>query len=113
MATIAGDADLRTRDRLLLVLKKRGPQTAGELARRLAITAAAVRQHLAVLEADDVIEGRAQPSGVGRPARRFALTEVAEARFPDAHFAFAPPEGAQKVNFVQLNEPRGEPGDAR
>jgi predicted ArsR family transcriptional regulator len=85
MSPRAARADLRTRDRLLLTLKTRGPRTPGELARRLGLTAAAVRQHLAKLEAEGLVDARAEVAGVGRPARRFSLTATAESRFPDAH----------------------------
>jgi predicted ArsR family transcriptional regulator len=81
----AAEDELRTRDRLLLVLKKRGPHTAGELAGRLGVTPEAVRQHLAQLEDEGLVGARSEPSGVGRPARRFSLTQDAEACFPDAH----------------------------
>ena len=85
MSRISPDADLRTRDRLLLTLKTRGPRTAAELAQRLSVTSAAVRQHLGQLEEEGLVRARAVREGVGRPARRFALTAAAESRFPDAH----------------------------
>ena len=85
MALVLGHEVPDRDDRLLLVLKKRGPHTAGELGRRLGVTPAAVRQHLAQLEDEGFVAARSEPSGVGRPARRFSLTKDAEARFPDAH----------------------------
>jgi predicted ArsR family transcriptional regulator len=72
-------------ERLLARLKTRGPQTAGELGAALGITGEAVRQQLAKLAAEALVEGRAEPRGVGRPAQVWALTEAGNARFPDTH----------------------------
>jgi len=76
---------LRARDRLLFDLKRRGAQTAGELAARLGVTAVAVRQHLVALEAEGLVGVGDMRRGVGRPAQLWALTADAAARFPDTH----------------------------
>lgn len=72
-------------DRLLLALKTRGPQTAADLATTLGVTGEAVRQQLAKLTADGLVEANAEPRGVGRPPQRWCLTARGNARFPDAH----------------------------
>jgi predicted ArsR family transcriptional regulator len=72
-------------ERLLVLLKTRGPQTAGELGAALGVTAEAARQQLVRLSAEGLVEATARPRGVGRPAQRWALTEKGHARFPDAH----------------------------
>ena len=75
----------RARDRVLLQLKTRGTQAAAQLARRLAITPMAVRQHLAALEAEELVVWEDQRRGVGRPTRIWSLTPRAAERFPDTH----------------------------
>lgn len=75
----------RTTDRLLYGLKAAGAQTAATLARRLEITAAAVRQHLDGLASERLVEHEDRREGVGRPRRYWSLTERGHARFPDNH----------------------------
>jgi predicted ArsR family transcriptional regulator len=75
----------RTRDRVLYWLKTKGPETAAALARRLGVTAMAVRQHLYQLRADGLVGYRDERRKVGRPARIWRLTDKAAARFPDSH----------------------------
>ena len=79
------DSRSRARDRVLLQLKTKGAQTAAQLARRLAVTPMAIRQHLAVLEAEDLVGHSEAPRSVGRPARLWSLTSAAAQRFPDSH----------------------------
>jgi predicted ArsR family transcriptional regulator len=75
--------------RVLLVLKTKGPQTAGRIARQLGITTMAVRQHLAVLEAKLLIDFTEQRRKVGRPARLWRLTSDADDQFPNCHAELA------------------------
>lgn len=75
----------RTTDRLLHALKATGSQTATTLARRLDVTAVAVRQHLDNLAADDLVAHEDRREGVGRPRRYWRLTDAGHARFPDNH----------------------------
>jgi predicted ArsR family transcriptional regulator len=72
-------------DRLLLLLKTRGPQTAAGLGTVLGVTGEAARQQLAKLGAEGLVEATAEPRGVGRPAQVWCLTAKGNARFPDAH----------------------------
>ena len=88
----AGADDGRTRDRVTGLLLQHGPQTAAELAARLAISPAAVRRHLDALLATGRVEERlggpgssTAHRGRGRPARRFFLTESGRAAFPHAY----------------------------
>jgi predicted ArsR family transcriptional regulator len=78
----AGD---KTGDRILYLLKSKGPQSAAQLARRLDITAMAVRQHLYGFSRDGLVEFTEQRGPVGRPVRVWRLTQRAAARFPDSH----------------------------
>ena len=72
-------------DRLLVLLKTRGPQTAADLGKATGVTGEAARQQLVRLAADGLVVATAEPHGVGRPAQVWALTEAGNARFPDAH----------------------------
>lgn len=81
----APDARSRSADRILHALKSAGPQPAAAIARRLAITAVAVRQHLARLRADGLVAFEDRRASVGRPKRIWSLTAAGHARFPDSH----------------------------
>jgi predicted ArsR family transcriptional regulator len=72
-------------DRLLALLKMRGPQTGADLAAALGVTGEAARQQLAKLAEGGLVESSAEPRGVGRPAQVWALTAAGHARFPDTH----------------------------
>jgi predicted ArsR family transcriptional regulator len=72
-------------DRLLGVIKRRGPQRAADLAAALGITAEAVRQQLLHLEQAGLIRSEAVQGNVGRPSRLWHLTSDGHARFPDTH----------------------------
>jgi predicted ArsR family transcriptional regulator len=72
-------------ERLLLLLKMRGPQTAADLGSALATTAENARQQLARLAAEGLAESRAERRGVGRPVQLWQLTATGHARFPDTH----------------------------
>jgi len=72
-------------ERLLLALKMRGPQTTAVLARSLGITGEAVRQQLARLTEEALVEASSEPRGVGRPAHVWRLTGAGDRRFPDTH----------------------------
>lgn len=74
-----------SRERILHLLKTKGPQTAAALARRLGMTAVAARQHLELIQADGLVAYDEAPKGVGRPAREWRLREKAMALFPDSH----------------------------
>ena len=73
------------KERILHLLKTKGPKAAADLARTLKVTAMAVRQHLAVLEEEGLVSYEEERKGVGRPRRVWRLTPEAAARFPDSH----------------------------
>ncbi len=79
------DPDAPARDKVLFQLKTKGPQTAGDLARRLGVTAMAIRQHLQRLEDEGLAAFQEERRPVGRPAKVWRPTERAEGRFPDSH----------------------------
>src|ERR1700756_3022777 len=72
-------------DRLLFLLKTRGPQTAGDLGTRLQITPEAARQQLLRLSDEGLVCAKSEVRGVGRPAQVYHLMPAAQRRFPDTH----------------------------
>jgi predicted ArsR family transcriptional regulator len=72
-------------ERILFLLKTRGPLTAAALAKLLRITPMGVRQPLARLAGEDYVSHADVRNGVGRPKRHWQLTSKATARFPDSH----------------------------
>lgn len=72
-------------DRLLVLLKTRGPQTAAELGLALGITGEAARQQLVRLATDGLVLATSEPRGVGRPVQIWNLTAAGNGRFPDGH----------------------------
>jgi predicted ArsR family transcriptional regulator len=72
-------------ERLLGLIKRRGPQRAADLAAALSITPEAARQQLVRLSEEGLVVGRLERGAVGRPAQLWALSPTGEARFPDAH----------------------------
>jgi predicted ArsR family transcriptional regulator len=76
-------------DRLLFLLKTRGPQTAAQLATALKITGEAVRQQLLRLSEEGLVGATAEPRGIGRPSQIYRLAPAAQKRFPDTHAELA------------------------
>lgn len=75
-----------TADRILMLVKTRGPLATAELARVLELTPEAARQQVQKLVQGGLLDGRQAPiAGAGRPRQRWALTEAGHRRFPDAH----------------------------
>ncbi len=72
-------------DRLLVLLKTRGPQTAADLGQALGTTGENARQQLMKLAGDGLVETEAVARGVGRPSQFWRLTDRGHARFPDTH----------------------------
>jgi predicted ArsR family transcriptional regulator len=72
-------------DRLLFLLKTRGPQPAAQLAAALEITPEAVRQQLLRLSQEGLVSATTETRGVGRPSQVYSLTPEAQRRFPDTH----------------------------
>lgn len=82
---MSSDIHRSGRERVLFVLKTKGAQTAAQVAKQLGVTTMAVRQHLAVLQAEDLVDFVDERRPVGRPARLWQLTAKAYDRFPDCH----------------------------
>ncbi|EFO81355.1 regulatory protein ArsR [Oscillochloris trichoides DG-6] len=71
-----------TRQSILQLLRRHGQMTALELSESLCIGAVGVRQHLATLERDGLVEIAGLRRNVGRPSHLYMLTTEAEGRFP-------------------------------
>ena len=82
-------AEKRSRRLLIDSLKQDGPQDAASLARRLGVSAMAVRQHLYDLQAEGLVTHEAEARPLGRPAKLWALTPAADRFFPDGHADFS------------------------
>jgi predicted ArsR family transcriptional regulator len=72
-------------NRVLYVLKSRGPSGTSTLAHALGITEVGARQHLAKLHGEGLVAFDDQAGEVGRPKRMWRLTAKGHARFPDTH----------------------------
>ncbi len=72
-------------ERILYLLKTRGPQTAASLAGELGMTSMGARQHLQKLESRGLVAHFERAEQVGRPRHYWQLTDAAQARFPDRH----------------------------
>jgi len=79
-----------TRTAILREIKNRGVASQSELSDALGITREAVRQHLATLEAQGVIEHESLPSpGRGRPVQGYRVTGSGEHQFPKFYDALS------------------------
>jgi len=76
---------MSTSDRILLQLKMRGPQTAQALSEQLGLTSMGVRRHLDGALENGLVDCQDSGGKVGRPVRRWHLSETGHARFPDRH----------------------------
>jgi predicted ArsR family transcriptional regulator len=74
-----------TRQRIIEFLKEKRQATVEELATAIDLTPMAVRYHLNVLQADNLISTFAvrRQSGPGRPQQIYKLTEAADELFPE------------------------------
>ncbi len=76
---------MSTADNVLYLLKTRGPQTAQQLAGLLDLTSMGARRQLESAEEKGLVHFDDVADKVGRPSRRWSLTEAGHARFPDRH----------------------------
>ncbi len=74
-----------TRQEILVLLKNSGGMTVDQLKRELGISAMGVRQHVAVLERDGLIESVKRRGQMDRPARVYTLTAHGDEMFPRSY----------------------------
>ncbi|MFV8380211.1 helix-turn-helix transcriptional regulator [Corynebacterium hindlerae] len=83
--THSDNADGRTRSEIMVTLLRSGPCSASFLGQHLGISAAGVRRHLDILEAEGLAEVAPARSsaqrGRGRPAKSFVLTDKGRSQF--------------------------------
>ena len=72
-------------NRFLMLLKTRGPLTAGDVAKELGITTEGARLQLLKLSEEGLIQSIHESKGVGRPTQYFSLSELGSKGFPDTH----------------------------
>ncbi|MBI3856492.1 MAG: ArsR family transcriptional regulator [Planctomycetes bacterium] len=73
------------RPAILDLLKIHGPTNVPRLAKLRGVNLNAVRQQLAMLQREGLVEVRVEKRRVGRPTQLFALTDKADALFPQAY----------------------------
>lgn len=71
--------------RILMLLKMHGANTAAILGKKLGITGEAVRQQLVRLSEEGLVACYSQSRGVGRPSQYWDLTPLGQKNFPDTH----------------------------
>lgn len=76
---------MNTFERILLQLKMRGPQTAQALSEQLGLTSMGVRRQLEGARDKGLLDCEDSGGKVGRPVRRWRLSDAGHARFPDRH----------------------------
>ncbi|MDP9805561.1 putative ArsR family transcriptional regulator [Trueperella bonasi] len=100
--------DQGTYEQILRLIVERGPITAGELAKILVLTPAAVRRHLGVLVKDEFIEeydGPAKgPARRGRPSRLYVATAEGQSQLGEGYSELA----SHALGFVR--DSMGEEG---
>jgi predicted ArsR family transcriptional regulator len=77
-----------TREKILMILKTRGPITIDDLSKELNITSMGIRQHLLSLERRGLIDYITKRQGIGRPAFLYKLTDKADNLFPKTYDKF-------------------------
>jgi len=75
----------KTRRAITKLLKTEGPIDSAQLAKRLGLTAMAVRQHLYALQSEGLVAAEERPVPIGRPAKFWRLTPDADHLFPEAY----------------------------
>ncbi len=84
-ALIRGGGMQATRQEMLEYLRRQGEATVRRLVELLGLTATGIRQHLAVLERDGLVQVREARGRVGRPALVYSLTPAGYSLFPNRH----------------------------
>jgi len=75
----------KTRRAIVKLLKTEGAMDAAQVAARLGLTAMAVRRHLYQLQREKLVRAEERRVPLGRPAKYWQLTRVADRLFPDAY----------------------------
>jgi len=84
-SAVTAPGERKTRRAIVKILKTDGPIDSTQLAQRLGLTPMAVRQHLYVLQSENLVSAEERRSPVGRPAKFWQLTRDADKLFPEAY----------------------------
>lgn len=76
---------MKSSEQILFLLKTRGAKTAQQLADALELTSMGARRQLEAALEKGLVSFEDVADKVGRPSRRWLLTEAGHARFPDRH----------------------------
>jgi predicted ArsR family transcriptional regulator len=76
---------MNTFDKVLYLMKTRGPQTAQQVAAVMGLTSMGARRQLEAAEEKGLANHEDVSDKAGRPSRRWMLTAAGNARFPDRH----------------------------
>jgi predicted ArsR family transcriptional regulator len=85
MKSAPASDESKTRRRIVKLLKTEGPLDSATLASRIGVSAMAVRQHLYMLQDQQMVTAKERPVPLGRPAKYWELTRQADRLFPDAY----------------------------
>lgn len=78
-----------TREKIIHLIKRKGPLSIDALTRELNITSMGIRQHLLSLERRGLIDYVTKRQGIGRPAFLYKLTDKANSLFLKTYDKFA------------------------
>ena len=79
------DVMASTSDQILFHLKTRGASQTGDIAARFQLSRQGARQQLEKLAAEGLVIFEDERAGIGRPRRRWSLSDAGNGRFPDTH----------------------------
>ncbi|HAZ47659.1 MAG TPA: transcriptional regulator [Cyanobacteria bacterium UBA11369] len=79
------EAQQRSKNQILYLLKTQGAKSAIALALELHLSPMAVRQHLQALQAEGLVSYLEEKRPLGRPVKLWRLTDRAAGIFPDSH----------------------------
>jgi predicted ArsR family transcriptional regulator len=77
--------NLTGNDRVVWMLKTRGPQPLAAIATEMKVTTEGARFQLLKLANEGLVESITESKGRGRPQQIWSLTSAGQARFPDTH----------------------------
>ncbi|MDQ6481529.1 transcriptional regulator [Dyadobacter sp. LHD-138] len=77
--------NLAGNDRVIWMLKTRGPQPLTAIATEMKVTTEGARFQLLKLANEGLVESATESKGRGRPQQIWSLTSTGQARFPDTH----------------------------
>jgi predicted ArsR family transcriptional regulator len=96
---------MKTKQKIIKLLKASGGLTTAELGEMLRISATAVRRHLSTLEKQDLVRYNTDQRGMGRPSYVYRLTAHAPHVFDQSYAAFAASTIQELIELDAETEP--------